>query len=1259
MFKARNMRKVMRKGACITTLLFFLVSCLVPVSMGNTIATPTTPSLKVLEVQPGTRYQLSSSYTNIANYNVQVTQMPMSQFVSTVEGLNGQYDIIVIGNNSYNESLTGGTNPPTNNIASTLPPTTNFTSTNRLHYKIPYLSYSPIIATTTVTTANVITTTTTKNYFKNSNNKYKIDTTTDTATNTTITTSVNGSITNTQTLPTQYTSASPVRSDSPLNYIPNPNPVITTNTTSPTPTTTTSTATTYSYQTDVPVHYSAAGDHFNQMKNSNFALPQGGTSDSYENYSPNDITSRRAALLEEFVKSGQLTVFEDSIFTTDLSNTILYKKFLTFRNNTTFPNFLSNTSIDINDLLSRYETANKRPSLTIISSPLEYNGANAQTDKYMNFGFDVSSSNPMVASLYIDLDGDGVFSATEKTIDSGNISTNIPSEGHYSLNYRLPDSYTGMQPWKLELKDTITQAKNYNTGFTAYKGTPINVRVLQIIPPGNLLNIKTGMQQPLFKAGEYNISVTVMNVTDFDNNFPNQAPTTTTGVSAPTKLNTNYDMVIMGFADIYGGADIKKPAAIQELKDFIATGQSVMFTHDTMTFLTNSTTGWDYNLTKEFRDIIGQNIYNKDPLNAAIAPSNLASRLPYPSGSTKSYGFTRLTLDRANNGNSFPTSTSAAKLNDGLITKYPYVLGNTLAVATTHQQYFQLDLEDPSLVPWFTLSGTGFNSLDGRNDYYTYSRGNITYSGTGHSIPNNAEEHKLFINTIIKAARGANQAPTVEIYDLNDNQEIYTSQTRLDFSFKASDLDLIKDSNLKAKLSITDNSTNITTQVTDFQVNAVQANLDANQAFSVQNNSTVQISMPKTVSDTSNKFTITVSVQDTTQATGTKTITLMQVSPPSLSLSTVGNNYFLVKDTGKITFNITPFNTPVKDMTNIQLVIDKDQTGSLGVSVDAAMNITEDNNAITINVPDYVASDVNPWTAQSYVLDTVFPKAPASGVIKLNYRLKYNTKLNNVTQVLPPIDRSIDFHVQSGEIHGDVKDVKGRSFENVLITASNGTDTLTTQTSNTGAYRFTDLKTGTYTITPAGRSGYSVDVKTGSSVVVLSNSSTDTSSYQKQVNFQYNGTLMNNISLVSLTDETTTQCIPQGIAYSKLKFTLNRPVKTMVIDLDTTINNAANNFLLKNVTLKHGGSAYGSGYLISGNKLTLPSDLPSGNYELVISFALGNSVGVGDTVRMNIVDLITTEENVVGNDTVTPSGNAALFVNYSLPISIVAPPSIL
>ncbi|KOF56235.1 hypothetical protein AGR56_05005 [Clostridium sp. DMHC 10] len=141
-------------------------------------------------------------------------------------------------------------------------------------------------------------------------------------------------------------------------------------------------------------------------------------------------------------------------------------------------------------------------------------------------------------------------------------------------------------------------------------------------------------------------------------------------------------------------------------------------------------------------------------------------------------------------------------MNDGVFSEYPYVLGrnnvnpNTLNISQTHHQYFQLNLEDEDVVPWYDLSGvintggSAGNVNDPRNYYYTYSKGNITYSGTGHSSPRDSQdEQEMFLNTIVKAARTANHAPTVNVFNLNEGQLVSKSQNSLDFSFMAQDSD--------------------------------------------------------------------------------------------------------------------------------------------------------------------------------------------------------------------------------------------------------------------------------------------------------------------------------------------------------------------------------------------------------------------------------------------------------------------------------------
>ena len=51
-------------------------------------------------------------------------------------------------------------------------------------------------------------------------------------------------------------------------------------------------------------------------------------------------------------------------------------------------------------------------------------------------------------------------------------------------------------------------------------------------------------------------------------------------------------------------------------------------------------------------------------------------------------------------------STEVSKVNDGLLTRFPFNLDvQTPAVASTHDQYFMLDLEDPSVVSWYNITG--------------------------------------------------------------------------------------------------------------------------------------------------------------------------------------------------------------------------------------------------------------------------------------------------------------------------------------------------------------------------------------------------------------------------------------------------------------------------------------------------------------------------------------------------------------------------
>lgn len=132
------------------------------------------------------------------------------------------------------------------------------------------------------------------------------------------------------------------------------------------------------------------------------------------------------------------------------------------------------------------------------------------------------------------------------------------------------------------------------------------------------------------------------------------------------------------------------------------------------------------------------------------------------------------------------------KVNDGQITSFPYEIPDFFQVAKTHYQYYQLDLESDSdndgesdVVVWYCLGSVTNNGTetpdiyeaspnDVRNNYYIYSKGNVMYTGMGHSegervwnTEQEAWELKLFVNTIIASYRQAAKPPVVTI--LNGN----------------------------------------------------------------------------------------------------------------------------------------------------------------------------------------------------------------------------------------------------------------------------------------------------------------------------------------------------------------------------------------------------------------------------------------------------------------------------------------------------------
>lgn len=288
-------------------------------------------------------------------------------------------------------------------------------------------------------------------------------------------------------------------------------------------------------------------------------------------------------------------------------------------------------------------------------------------------------------------------------------------------------------------------------------------------------------------------------------------------------LQEKYDMIIFGFADSYRDLEFNSTKIAQDVQDYIDAGKSVLFSHDLTSQINDksilideanssvymeNTNGYGFN--KWMRDAMGLDRYNQGKrvsskkncsgytktsvgekygftYTALMQYSNFRRAWP---GATREnekkyfgpYDYLYLNLKTNNQG--WPdidqgyASTSVTNVNDGQITKYPFDLSEykksdgSYPIAKTHGQAYQLNMESDDVVCWFALSddknGKGWYSAspnDVANNYYIYNKGNVTYTGVGHSKLSEMTrfEKKLFVNTIIAALRAGVEGPQPQI----------------------------------------------------------------------------------------------------------------------------------------------------------------------------------------------------------------------------------------------------------------------------------------------------------------------------------------------------------------------------------------------------------------------------------------------------------------------------------------------------------------
>ena len=399
-------------------------------------------------------------------------------------------------------------------------------------------------------------------------------------------------------------------------------------------------------------------------------------------FSGNDITEEKMDELLEFANAGYPVVVADKFYTKDDSNQTIVNSYYVdnsswmykFMNDTISKENVMSDNLDDSALLATYINMSKL-YISMISSPLEYSvtynsSGYIDTVQYLKenngkytleYTFELADNSEAKLDtvayevrIYIDTNADGRYDTTEeldgltvRDLDTGNeVEYNKLVTGvRYTVARELPKGYVGMIPWKMEVKQVLTSGSTASnmtpvhtstTGYTAVPADEItNIKILQIKHQyagysASGLDLSTNDTfQELFQnvsdKMKYNIDITTVGAASYvsayntylsDNNLSDNEAGYTAFYNA---YFADYDMIMIGFEDMFG--DITSEGATMAIKLFIESGRSVLFSHDTTSFVNANQTAygsifadgkgdfWGYYLNQYIRSIVGMDRY--------------------------------------------------------------------------------------------------------------------------------------------------------------------------------------------------------------------------------------------------------------------------------------------------------------------------------------------------------------------------------------------------------------------------------------------------------------------------------------------------------------------------------------------------------------------------------------------------------------------------------------------------------------------------
>lgn len=202
----------------------------------------------------------------------------------------------------------------------------------------------------------------------------------------------------------------------------------------------------------------------------------------------------------------------------------------------------------------------------------------------------------------------------------------------YKVVRALPEDYQGVLPWKLIFynnEDSLVRTSM--SGYTAVdRGTRLPIKVLQLRSDKKASNGKenwdlaadSDIDNLLKGIREFSVQLKSQKTSSFisglvsssDLRKMNDAQKSEAYYNAAYQEFQKYDMLILGFGDNYTfgtkGNDLANMAVSEAVRDYIESGKSILFTHDSSSYV-NSTAGrqsgwyWGYEFNKTIRAEVG------------------------------------------------------------------------------------------------------------------------------------------------------------------------------------------------------------------------------------------------------------------------------------------------------------------------------------------------------------------------------------------------------------------------------------------------------------------------------------------------------------------------------------------------------------------------------------------------------------------------------------------------------------------------------